>query len=104
MPENPMTDVIIEKEIKKEPIEKLKCLLDLKQISSMVVTELTVLYKTGAFLNKDLFKKLAKKLSHFILYRNFSNESLALDEIRRSVAKLKNCTIHAEADFDHIFD
>lgn len=98
----------IEKEIKKEEIlieETPKHHpLDLKRISTMVVTELTILYKAGTFLNKDLFKKLAKTLSHFILYRKYVNDNLALDEIRLKIRKLGNGKIHTEADYEHIFN
>lgn len=79
--------------------------LELKEVSAMVVAELTPVYKTGAFLNKELFKKLAKKLSHFILYRNFASSNSALDEIRARVSRLaSNRHIHAESDYEHVFD
>lgn len=78
--------------------------LSLKQISILVVNELNVLYKKGVFANKDLFKALAKKLSHFIMYNNFSDERAALDEIKSRANKLENSKIKFECDFEFIFD
>ncbi|CAF0712489.1 unnamed protein product [Brachionus calyciflorus] len=84
--------------------ETKKNLLDLKQISVLVVTELTILYKGGKFSDKDIFKSLAKKLSHFILKKNFDNEDKVLDEIKKFVNNLSNKTkIKSVSDFEHYF-
>lgn len=79
--------------------------LDIKQISALVVTELTPVYKSGAISSKDLFKALAKKLTHFILYRNFTNQNWALDEIRLRVNRVgTKRRVQIESDFEHVFD
>jgi hypothetical protein len=78
--------------------------LDIKQISAIVVAELNVYYKKGLFLNKDLFKSLAKKLAQYVLYRNFCNEKFVSSEIRTKLAKLNNKKITDEKDFEFIFD
>lgn len=98
------SDDFKEVRVKKEETDVTAAKLDIKSISALVVTELTILYKSGVFSNKELFKKLAKKLTHFILYRNFTNTSSALDEIKRIITKLGNRKISAEIDFEHIFE
>ena len=48
--------------------------LGLQKISSLVVIELTPFYKANKFANKDAFKLLAKKLSHFVIEKKLSDE------------------------------
>lgn len=93
-------DVEKKKEIKQENVKTL----DLKQISVLVVTELTILYKGGKFLNKDIFKSLAKKLSHYILSKKIDTEDMVLSEIKSFVNKLSSKSkIQSESDYELYF-
>ncbi|RNA05219.1 ATP-dependent DNA helicase Q5 isoform X2 [Brachionus plicatilis] len=92
---------IVNKEKKLETDSKS---LDLKQISVIVVTELTILYKTGKFLNKDLFKSLAKKLSHYLLDRKINTEEGVMVEIKKLVNFLSSkIKIQSENDYRTFF-
>jgi len=68
--------------------------LKLKKVSQLVVSELTPHYKNGKINNKDLFKAMAKKLTHHLQEQNFSNDAetkSALDNlIRRIFDKIEN--------------
>nr|QNH68106.1 ATP-dependent DNA helicase Q5 [Brachionus koreanus] len=78
--------------------------LDLKQISVIVVTELTILYKSGKFLNKDVFKSLAKKLSHYLINKNINTEEGVMFEIKKLVNFLSSTIkIQSENDYGAFF-
>lgn len=78
--------------------------LDLKQISVIVVTELTILYKSGKFSNKEVFKSLAKKLSHYLLDRKINTEEGVMFEIRKLTNFLSSSQkIQSENDYQDFF-
>lgn len=78
--------------------------LDLKKISVIVVTELTILYKSGKFSNKDVFKSLAKKLSHFLLDKQIDTEEGVMSEIKKLINYLSSVIkIQDENDYQDFF-
>ena len=79
--------------------------IDLSKISLLVVTELTILYKAGKFANKDLFKSLARNISHFISDKKKPcNEEVALNYVKFLTKKLSDLNkIQSEADYKFIF-
>jgi hypothetical protein len=79
--------------------------LDLSKISILVVTELTVLYKTGKFANKDLFKNLARTISHFVLEKKQpKTETDATTYVKTLTSKLNDVKkIESESDYQFIF-
>jgi hypothetical protein len=79
--------------------------LDLVKISSLVVAELTILYKAGKFANKEVFKSIARSFSHFILDKKRPrDESTAVQYLKSMIAKLNGIatTIQNESDFQFI--